>query len=303
MQTNQPILSICLPTNGVVQWVIPTLHSVYNQGVDLSLFEVVITDNGENSPLADAIKAFDYPNLRYIPTKDKGFLNLVTCLQKGNGLFNKMLNHRMALKPGMLQKMIDVVNRYKETKPVLYFLNGQQRSLALFTACDNLDHFVYDMNYWVSWSAGIGFWDVDKSKLSEIMPNEMFPNASLLFEHRQNTNYVIWNEEYGEMQDDSGKGGYDLFHTFGVVLNDLFTDLNNRGRISDKTYKHVQNRLYLFLCSLYYNEVIRVKDSKHSFIVKDIKASIKTYYGLTGYYWMIVREHLVLLKAIVLRRG
>ena len=61
-----PILSICLPTNGSVQWVIPTLRSVYEQGVDLSLFEVVITDNGENSKLAEALIDFDYPNLRYI---------------------------------------------------------------------------------------------------------------------------------------------------------------------------------------------------------------------------------------------
>lgn len=301
MEMKQPILSICLPTDGAVQWVIPTLKSVYDQGVDLSLFEVVITDNGEDSKLAEELKNFKYPNLRYIQTKDKGFLNLVTCLQMGKGLFNKMLNHRMVLKAGMLQKMIDVVNRCKDDKPVLYFLNGQLRKLPIFTECDNLDSFVYNMSFWVSWSAGIGFWDTDKSKLSEIEPNEMFPNTSLLFEHRLNTKYLIWNDVYGEMQDDSGKGGYDLFNTFGVVLNDLLCDLKNRGRISEATYKHSQKNLFHFLCSLYYKEVIKAKDSKHSFVVKDIKKSMKVYYGLTGYYWMVLRQHLVLIKESVIR--
>ena len=49
MQEQRPVLSICLPTNGVVEWVIPTLESIYAQNVNFSLFEVVISDNGETT--------------------------------------------------------------------------------------------------------------------------------------------------------------------------------------------------------------------------------------------------------------
>ena len=295
MELKTPILSICLPTNGAVQWVIPTLRSVYEQGVDLSLFEVVITDNGENSKLAEALIDFDYPNLRYIQTQEKGFLNLVTCLQMGNGLFCKMLNHRMVLLPGMLQKMIDLVNKYKEDKPVLYFLNGNG-GLPTITDCKNIDEFVYAMNLWVSWSAGIGFWDIDKTKLSSIELNEMFPNTSLLFEHRSNSKYIIWNEIYGEMQDDAGKGGYDLFHTFGVVLNDLLLDLCKKKRISNTTFKYAKRKIFIFLQGLYYSEVLLGKESNHTFIIRNIRKSISVYYGLSGYYYMVVREYLARLK-------
>lgn len=295
METKRPILSLCLPTNGAVQWVIPTLRSVYDQGVDHSSFEVVITDNGEDSNLAEALMQFNYSNLRYIKTQDKGFLNLVTCLQMGNGLFCKMLNHRMVLLPGMLQKMIDFVNSYKDNKPVLYFLNGNG-ILPRTTECNNIDEFVYSMNVWVSWSAGIGFWDIDKIKLSSIEPNEMFPNTSLLFEHRLNSEYIIWNEIYGEMQNDSGKGGYDLFHTFGVVLNDLLLDLCNKKRITNKTFQFVKRKIRIFLQGQYYSEIIQSKESSHTFIIRNIRESMSVYYGLTGYYYMVARAYLALLK-------
>lgn len=292
MGDQRPILSICLPTNGAIQWVLPTLESIYNQGVDLSLFEVIITDNGENSRLGEVLKNFKYPNFRYIPTTDKGFLNLVTCLQKGTGLYNKMLNHRMIIKPGMLQKMIDVVNQYKDTKPVMYFLNGSIRKMPEFKECDNLDSFVYSMHLWVSWSAGIGFWDTDQAKLSEIIPNEMFPNTSLLFEHRQKSKYIIWNGVYGCMQDESGKGGYDLFHTFAVVLNDIVLELYKQSRITKRTYRYVKKQIFHFLCMLYYAEVVNAKTSTRDFIINNIKQSVCKYYNVCDYYWMVVREYL-----------
>ena len=46
-----PLLSICIPTNGIVSYVLPVLDSIYSQvkGNDLELFEVVIVDNGKGN--------------------------------------------------------------------------------------------------------------------------------------------------------------------------------------------------------------------------------------------------------------
>ena len=41
-------ISLCIPTNGVSEWVFPVLDSIYNQGVSEELFEVIVTDNGKN---------------------------------------------------------------------------------------------------------------------------------------------------------------------------------------------------------------------------------------------------------------
>ena len=41
-------LSLCIPTNGIVEWVFPALDSIYAEGVDNERFEVIVTDNGKN---------------------------------------------------------------------------------------------------------------------------------------------------------------------------------------------------------------------------------------------------------------
>lgn len=66
MEDKFPLLSICIPTNGIVEWVIPVLKSIYSQKADNSLFEVVVTDNGNSSALSKAVEIF-----RYTPVRDK----------------------------------------------------------------------------------------------------------------------------------------------------------------------------------------------------------------------------------------
>ena len=105
----QPVLSLCIPTNGAVEWILPVIESIYLQRYDNSKFEVVITDNGEGSQLPDYISKMDYPNLRYIQTYDVGFRNLVTSLKEGRGLFCKMINHRSVLLPNSISKFIGLL--------------------------------------------------------------------------------------------------------------------------------------------------------------------------------------------------
>ena len=65
------LLSICIPTNGVARWVIPTVENLYSLGSDESLFEVVVADNGGvDSDLAEPIREFErHPNFHYYKTQ------------------------------------------------------------------------------------------------------------------------------------------------------------------------------------------------------------------------------------------
>ena len=42
------LLSLCIPTNGVSEWVFPVLDSIYDGNEEGSEFEVIVTDNGNN---------------------------------------------------------------------------------------------------------------------------------------------------------------------------------------------------------------------------------------------------------------
>lgn len=278
----QPILSLCIPTNGVVEWILPVIESIYSQGYDNEKFEVVITDNGKESQLPEHIAKMDYPNLRYKQTSDVGFLNLVSCLKEGHGLFCKMINHRSVLLPGSIANIVSLVERFKEEQPIIYCADGNAKIEDCIYECSNIDEFVRYLSFYCSWSAGIGFWGKDLSKMDSIDKNFLFPNTSLLFEVRDNSKYVIWNEKYQNMGDDSGKGGYDVFKAFGVVLLDILNELRVRNRITINTFISVKSDLFVFLRQIYTNEV--VLSTKHTFIIQDVADSMSIYYG-KYYYW------------------
>lgn len=299
----QPILSLCIPTNGAVEWILPVIESIYSQGYDTDKFEVVITDNGKDSQLPSHIARMDYPNLRYKQTTDEGFLNLVTCLKEGKGLFCKMINHRSVMLPGSIADMVALVEKYKDSQPIIYCSDGNIKSAGDYVECPNTDVFVRHLSYWCSWSAGIGFWQKDIPQIPNIKLNEMFPNASLLFEIREETNYVIWNEKYEQMCDDSGKGGYNLFETFSVIFLDLLSELRRKNRISISTFIKVKKDLLVFLKTMYLYEVCM--PSKHTYILENIPQSLDVYYGRFYFYkielWALVQLPFESIKRLLIK--
>jgi len=287
---NQILLSICIPTNGAVQWILPVLDSIYAQNCDLSKFEVIITDNGKDSKISDYLPRYNYPNLRYIPTTDEGFLNLVTSLKEGKALFCKMLNHRSVLLPGTISDWLAMIEKYKESQPIIYCSDGQVKGPDVIE-CQDMDQFLQNLSYWASWSAGIGFWKKDMDQIGRIHLDQMFPNASLLFNVRKDSQYVIWNKKYEQMSDDAGKGGYDLFDTFAVHFLDLIKELRDAQRISNETFEVIRKDLFGLLVKLYKNE--KILPTKHTFILNNIKKSMKVYYGISGYYRMVLKAYLL----------
>lgn len=280
-----PILSICIPTDGSVKWLLPVLDSIYSQDVDQDLFEVVITDNGHNSQIPLCIGKYNYPNLRYRQTNDKGFLNLVTALKDGKGLFCKMLNHRSVLHPGTIEKWIEMVEKYKETKPIIYCADANVKGGDIIE-CANIDEFLVKLSVYSSWSGGIGFWQDDIHNIDNITLDEMFPNTTMLLGIHKNAHYVIWNYKFQTMEDDTGKGGYDYFYTFCVGFLDILNELRVKSEIHDATFISIKKDLYTFLMGEYMNEVCL--PSKHTFILKNIKSSYDVYYGSLYYYKMVL---------------
>jgi len=295
---NQPVLSICIPTNGSVRWLIPLLDSIYIQEADKSLFEVVVTDNGKDSEVPNYLSRYQYDNFRYIPTKEEGFLNLVASLEYGQGMFCKMINHRCKMVPGAITKMIELVQKYLNEKPVIYCTNNFIKG-SVISEYDNLNDFTYKMGVWCSWSAGIGVWKDDVVAISKIQLNDMFPNASILFDSKINSRYVIWNDTYVTMDDDPTKGGYDFFYVFGVEYLNIINELRVSKRISDGTFVHIKKELFTFLTDSYIREVML--PSRHNYDKSDVKSCLKIYYG-SIYYWVMLFYALMRMPRKVFRK-
>lgn len=279
------LLSLCIPTNGAAQWVIPTLESIYNQHCDTNLFEVIITDNGDDNILAEALKKYQYPNLYYYKTNAKGFYNLILAMEYGKGIFIKMLNHRSILRPNSIQEILNLITENQNEQPLIYFSDGNLGKQSCIK-CNNFESFVSSLSYWSSWSAGISIWQKDMPILKQLEYNKMFPNTSLIFEVRKQSQYLIWNKKYQDLQDDTRKGGYNIFKTFAVDYLDILTELRIKGRIKISTFNKIREDLYPFLRGFYYQTV--VCKTQYTFQTENVKEYICLYYGPTKYYSMIL---------------
>ena len=260
---NKKLISLCIPTNGVIEWVFPVLESIYAQGVETALYEIVITDNGDNIEFKKKIIEYSkkHSNLIYKETTALPFLNEIEAYKIANGELIKFVNHRTKLRDGTLQKLIEFAENNKEDKPVIYFTNGVLPLKTEKIIYQDFDSFVCGLSYWSSWSTGMAIWKEDfKSLPADISEyNELFPHTTILFHRKNGNKYVIDNTTiFDELpQGKKPKGNYDLFRAFGIEYPGIICDLLRGGYISNKTFCSVAKNNLEFIASLYFDYCVR----------------------------------------------
>lgn len=259
---NNPVLSLCLPTNGVSEWVFPVLESVYSQNVDLSLFEIVVTHNGDNPEFEKQIEEYARQKKNLIYKKTKAFLfeNQIEALRLASGEYLKFLNHRAIMEKGSLQWMINLVNTYKEEKPVIYLSNGALNIKQVFES-DSFDLFVRELREFASWTTGVGVWKSDFEKIpKDKVYNKISPHSDVLFAERKKSKYIIddkiWNHEIDTNH--KNKGSYDLFKAFGIEELSITLGLYLDGDISIETLNYIK-KCYEKLIIKFYRDFVILK--------------------------------------------
>ncbi len=266
-------ISLCIPTNGVKEWVFPVLSSIYRENVDEALFQVVVTDNGDSQEFGRDMIEFQraHTNLVYEKTNAPLFLNEIEAYRRAEGCFIKFVNHRTVLLPGTLQEWIQFVERHMEEKPVIYFSEGMLRKPKEVFSYDNFDSFVSDLSYWSSWSTGMGFWREDFDKIPQQEEyNELFPHTTILFHERRKSRYVIDNRVYLKEipTGTKPKGRYDLFYAFAVEYVSILLQLCRERDLSVASFLKIKEENLEFIAGLY-----------EGFVQKEVYCS----YDLSGY--------------------
>lgn len=254
------VLSLCIPTNGVVEWVIPVLDSIFEEKNPLGIFEVIVTDNGDNVEFEKKIKEYTsvHNNLIYKKTKAIQFYNQIEAFKLARGKMIKFVNHRMKFLPGSLNYLISFVQNNVNEKPVVYFSNGFLQDSYF----DNFNEYVNGLSYWSSWSAGTTMWkeDFDKLDLTKTF-NKLFPHIDMIFSDKEKNgylidNHVLMNEIY---VDDTKKGKYDLFNAFAVEYLAIILKLYRDGEITIQTFYNIKKQIIKFVADLYFQYVILKK--------------------------------------------
>lgn len=258
---SNPIVSLCMPTNGVIEWVFPVLDSIYEQGCENEDFEIVITDNGNNKEFKEKIKIYNqkYLNLYYFETNALPFINEIESYKRANGRLIKFVNHRTLFVEGALNQLIGLAKENSDAKPIMYFANGVLKKEKKVFEYATFDEFVNNLSYWSSWSTGMTIWKEDFDKLPEDVSdfNELFPHTNVLFNERNRNKYVIDNTViFNEIpQGRKPKGDYDLFYAFGVEYPSIILNLYRENSITADTLRSVLKdnlRFVAYMYSLYF---------------------------------------------------
>ena len=260
--SKKPVLSLCIPTNGITKWVLPVVNSIYHGIDEYSKFEVIITDNGNNTDFENVMKGLSkkYLNLRYYKTNAHMFMNQIEAFKLAEGQFIKFVNHRIALLPGTVDYLILFAERNLESKPVTYFSNGVLKLPQKVYECNSFDGYVRLLSFWSSCSAGTAMWKSDFESLNfDEKFNRMFPHTNLIFSNKNANKYIIDNKPImKEIKTDMTlKGEYDLFGAFAVEYPRIIEDLYLNNYISKSTYDCVIRENGKFLNKLYFDYVIR----------------------------------------------
>lgn len=286
------LLSLCIPTNGVIEWVIPVIESIYAEMSPVGQFEVVVTDNGNNTAFEVMMNSYvaRYGNLVYKKTQAVQFQNQIEAFKLARGTLIKFINHRMRLLPGALNYFIKYARENKEEKPITYFSNGVLQSESLIIETSTFDQYVRSLSIYSSWSAGTAMWKSDYDRMNlDINYNRYFPHIDMVFFDKNGNNYKIVNKVLLEEvpTDDTKKGKYDLFDAFSYEYVRVLEGIYKEGFITQDTFEYLKKKNKRFVAELYYKYVFRKKPCSYN--LDGFYQAIDHYYSKFDIYCYIPR--------------
>lgn len=257
-----PILSICIPCLGRLDYLRNTLDSIYrtNSDVPLEEFEIIVSDNDPAHALSVLKDEYRQYNFHYRQTACDGFLNSYFSLTYGNGDFLLLHNSQETFKQGALRYMIDLIKTNRNKYMFFsggFLLNGKNRTY------NNFDNFMNEVSYWSSWSNAFGIWknDFDKVKNTTEL-NNLFPHTSLFLTQNRHPAYIICDVPLFETQFVKGRSGHNKFHAFSYEYPSLIDKAYKEQCITKKTRdKIIRDILYDYLPLLYFNVKIAHREA------------------------------------------
>ena len=275
-------LSLCIPTNGIVEWISKVIESIYSQDVPLDQFEVVIIDNGDNALFFDYISSVlnEHKNIEYKKTKCPIFMSEIEAYLMAEGDLIKFVNHRTILLDGTLKKWISFMELNYERKPIVYFSNGVLDKFFCTYHYDRFEDFIRNLSYWSSWSTGMTIWRDDIDGLGDKDDIcELFPHTAILFKNYKNREYLIDNSIYlYELPHSSKhKGRYDLFYAFSVEYPSLLLELYKKGDIGIDTFIMLKQDLFDFIMNLHRQFITNKEEA--SYDLSSFKKNIEVFYS------------------------
>lgn len=247
---NDVLLSICIPTYNRSKILLQSIDSIVRQKVyQEGNIEIVVSDNASTDNTKELIESLDIMNLHYyrndVDVTDKNF---PLVLNRANGVYRKLSNDTLIYEDGSLQKMINIIKEKVDTKPVMFFLNGNVKMKTESCVDVSMDKFFSKVSYWSTWIGGFGVWAEDISLLSDDIfagaETKLWQTYVLLKLASKKSACCIYNYKLCNVVPKSFNNfTYSIYQIFYINLPGLLLPYLEKQEISNKTYHQVKRDL------------------------------------------------------------
>ncbi len=253
----KPLVSICIPTFNRCEYLKKTLDSMIIQPEFLDgRVEVVICDNAseDNTPAVGAKYSRNYPNIHYYRNSENiRDRNFPMVLSKANGTFRRLNNDTYLLDNGTLANFCALVEKYRETKPQIFFTDANR--IISDQVVIPFNEAIVKAGYMVTWLGGFSIWeddcdgiekDTDACKLQLWQVNKAY---ELGFKKGA---CVIYNARIGKTQQVKKKNmSYGIHKIFYKNYLSLLKPYVNNESITIQEYELIRkDLLYNFFTSI-----------------------------------------------------
>ena len=304
---DSPLLSICIPTYNRSEYLIRCLNSIISQPEFDERVEIVVSDNCSSDNTEHVIKDLvnSYPNIRYFKnTENLVDENHILALKRGTGILRKLSNDTILYKEGALKYLLELIDNYKNTRPLIYLHNYKNEKDSIVSS---LDEFLYSVSYRVTWIGSICIWDDGLDRLTlyaSYTDSHLAQVPYLLNEAVIRNNVFISNKVIMSSCAVKGKNlTYGLYKVFYENFLNFIDEYRLRKLISNETVEFLKKDLLVnFFCRW-----CAIADSSNKdFIFSDEKLTklVKQAYCHEDYYAKFrIRYYFFYFKEIIKKLG
>jgi abequosyltransferase len=252
---DQPLVSICIPTYNRADYLSRSLKSLVMQKLFQSgHVEVVISDNASMDNTEEISREFSrqYHNVRYFRNSNNILdANFPLVLSYGNGKLLKICNDTLEYNEDALELLCNNVEKYKETKPMLFFGNGNKSIKIPKSKEDvlNLEELLRSVSYWTTWISSFSCWKTDFEKIGvdeESCSTRLWQVKQICRIMEVKNKAVIIPDVFCEIQTVKNKDiSYGLYEVFYINYLSILKTFSDRGVFSQTCYDYLKKDLLL----------------------------------------------------------
>jgi len=248
MNSVKPLVSICIPTYNRSKYLKQTIESLVVQDEFISgRVEIVISDNASTDNTEEVVKIFTekYTNIKYYKNVDNiKDENFPIVLDRASGVLRKLNNDTFKHSKGSLKIICDIVDKYKDQKPVLYFSNKNKISNDIIV---DFMTFMKDASFWITWIGSFSIWEDDCENLSNDTTGcdlRLWQVKKVLELLKKKNKAVIVNKKLGKSMPVEKKDiSYGLYQVFYTNYLDLIYPYVDGCTLDENTFEFLKRDL------------------------------------------------------------